>query len=215
MTGEGGLRPTEPQGPREPTQTKSAPGIEQEHTDRRKAALWAGLAGLAQLGIAMFGHLGFPYVRDLLLGPAYLLLLPAIAHLQLRHARVRGSGTTLGTITGIAALLVGLAGALNVDVQPAALFALGMWWWTIGKLWAETGVLPAGFGLATAGAGALALLGSFVAAGLTPLTALVPGVPELALWEATRVALAAWSLALAALLWRPLTGPRTIGTGIA
>lgn len=186
-----------------------------EHADRRKAAVWAGLAGLAQLGIALFGHLGFPYVRDLLLGPAYLLLLPAIAHLQLRHSGVRGSGAILGTVGGVAAVLVGIGAQLNVDAQPAAMFALGMWWWTIGKLWAETGVLPAGFGLATAGAGALALLGSFTSAGLTPLTALVPGVPELALWEASRFALAVWSLALAALLWRPLSAPRTIGTGIA
>ena len=185
-----------------------------EHLDRRKAAVWAGLAGLAHLGLALFGHLGFPYVRDLLLGPAYLLLLPAIAHLQLRHA-IRGTGATLGTIAGVAALLLGIGGALNVDAQPAAMFALGMWWWTIGKLWAETGVLPAGSGVTTAGAGALALLGSFIAAGLTPLTALVPGVPELALWESSRSALAAWSLALAVLLWRAPAPPRTIGTGIA
>jgi len=217
---------TEPQGPRElqgqgplcgEAATKSAPGpgINQEHTDRRKAAVWAGFAGLAQLGLVLFGHLGFPYVRDLLLGPAYLLLLPAIAHLQLRHSGVRGSGTTLGTVTGVAALLLGIGAQLNVDTQPAAMFALGMWWWTIGKLWAETGVLPAGSGVTTAGAGALALLASFIAAGLTPLTALVPGVPELALWESSRSALAAWSLALAVLLWRAPAPPRTIGTGIA
>ena len=173
-----------------------------EHADRRKAAVWAGLAGLAQLGLALFGHLGFPYVRDLLLGPANLLLLPAIAHLQLRHSGVRGSGAILGSLTGVAAVLLGIGAQLNVDAQPAAMFALGMWWWTIGKLWAETGVLPEGFGLVTAGAGALALLGSFIAAGLTPVTALVPGVPELALWEVTRFALGAWSLALGALLWR-------------
>ena len=209
MTGEGGLRPTESQGPREPTQTKSAsgPGIEQEHTDRRKAAVWAGLAGLAQLGIVLFGQLAYPYLRDLLLGPAYLLLLPAIAHLQLRHA-IRGTGATLGTITGVAALLLSVGGALNVDAQPAALFALGMWWWTIGKLWAETGILPAGFGLATAGGGALALLASLVASGLAPVTALVPGVPDLAPWEASRSPLAAWSVVLALLLWRRPAPPQ-------
>lgn len=185
-----------------------------EHTDRRKAAVWVGLAGVAQLGIVLFGHLAYPYLRDLLLGPAYLLLLPAIAHLQLRHA-IRGTGATLGTITGVAALLLSVGGTLNVDAQPAALFALGMWWWTIGKLWAETGILPAGLGLATAGAAALTLLGSVIAAGLTPLTALVPGVPELALWEASRFALAAWSAALALLLWRPPGTPRKIGNGVA
>ncbi|MBA3377120.1 MAG: hypothetical protein H0U00_15130 [Actinobacteria bacterium] len=173
-----------------------------EHTDRRKAAAWACLAGLGQGAIVLFGHLAFPYVRNLLLGPAYLLLLPAIAHLQLRHAGVRGSGATLGTITGVAALLLGVGGELNVDAQPAALFALGMWWWTIGKLWAETGVLSAAFGGLTAGAGTLALLASFVASGLAPLTALNPGIPDLALWDASRCALAAWSVILGLALYR-------------
>ncbi len=185
-----------------------------EHTDRRKAALWVVLAGLAQLGIVLLGHLAFPYVRDLLLGPAYLLLLPAIAHLQLRHA-IRGTGATLGTLTGVAAVLAGIGGALNVDAQPAAMFALGMWWWTIGKLWAGTGILSARFGLVTAGGGALALVGSFVASGLAPLGALLPGIPHLALWDASRGILAAWSLVLASLLWRPLALPEAPVSQIA
>ncbi len=173
-----------------------------EHTDRRKAAVWAGLAGLAQLGIALFGQLGYPYVRDLLLGPAYLLLLPAIAHLNIRHSGVRISGATLALLTGLAVPLLAIAGVLNVDAQPAAMFALGMWWWTIGKLWAETGVVSRMFGGLTAGAGALVLLASFAAAGLTPLSALVPGIPDLAIWDASRAALVAWSIALGILLWR-------------
>jgi len=178
-----------------------------EHVDRRKAAAWAALAGLAQAAIVLFGHLAYPYVRDLLLGPAYLLLLPAIAHLHLRHSGVRGSGAVLGTLTGVAAALAGVAGALNVDAQPAAMFAQGMWWWTIGKLWAETGVLSRTFGMLTAGAGALVLLASFVASGLAPLTALVPGVPDLALWDTSRGALAAWSFVLAFRLWQPPDPP--------
>ena len=186
-----------------------------EHTDRRKAAVWAGLAGVAQLGIVLFSHLAYPYLRDLLLGPASILLLPAIAHLQLRHSGVRGGGAILGTVTGVAALLLGIGAQLNVDAQPAAMFALGMWWWTIGKLWAETGVISSAFGRITAGAGALALLGSFIAAGIAPLTALLPGVPDLAVWDASRGALSAWSLALALLLWRPLAPPRSPATGIA
>lgn len=173
-----------------------------EHTDRRKAAMWAALAGIAQLAIVFFGHLAYPYVRDLLLGPAYLLLLPAIAHLHIRHSGVRISGATLALLAGIAAALAGIAGALNVDAQPAAMFAQGLWWWTVGKLWAETGVVRRAFGVATAGSGALVLLASFVASGLAPLAALVPGVPDLALWDASRAGLAAWSLVLAAELWR-------------
>jgi hypothetical protein len=186
-----------------------APGIHpdavaaaREHTDRRKAAVWAALAGIAQFAIVFFGHLAYPYVRDLLLGPGYLLLLPAVAHLHIRHAGVRISGATLALLTGAAAAIVGIAGALNVDAQPAAMFAQGMWWWTVGKLWAETGVVQRTFGMATAGGAALVLLASFVASGLAPLTALIPGVPDLALWDASRLGLAAWSLVLAAELWR-------------
>ena len=192
-----------------PGETLGAPGIHpgavaaaREHTDRRKAAVWAALAGLTQLTIVFFGHLAYPYVRDLLLGPAYLLLLPAIAHLHIRHSGVRISGATLALLTGTAAALTGIAGALNVDAQPAAMFAQGMWWWTVGKLWTETGVVQRTLGLATAGSAALVLLASFVASGLAPLTALIPGVPDLALWDASRVGLAAWSLVLAAELWR-------------
>ena len=182
--------------------------------DRRKAAVWAALAGLSQAAIVLFGHLAYPYVRDLLLGPAYLLLLPAIAHLHLRDSGVRGSGAVLGTLAGVAAALVGIAGALNVDAQPAAMFALGMWWWTIGKLWAETGVLSRTFGWLTAGAGALALIASFVASRLAPLTALVPGVLDLALWDASRGVLAAWSVVLAFRLWQPLERGRPLTSSI-
>ena len=57
---------------------------------------------------------------------------------------------------------------------------------------------------AAAGLGALVLLASFVASGLAPITALVPGVPDLALWDVSRGVLAAWSLVLAFRLWQPL-----------
>lgn len=207
MTGEGGLRPTEPQGsPRaDAAAGESGAGFEQEHRDRRKAAVWAAIAGLTHGAMLLFGDQAYPYVRDLLLGPAYLLLLPAVAHLQLRHA-MRGSGATLGTLTGLATVVLGVVGALIVNAQPAAMFALGMWWWTIGKLWAETGVLERTLGLATAGLGALALLASIVWSGLPPLTVLA-ALPDLPLWELLRWALALWSIALAGALWaqpRPL-----------
>ena len=123
---------------------------------------------------------------------------------------MRISGATLALITGVAASLAGIGGALNVDAQPAAMFALGLWWWTIGKLWAETGVISRTFGMLTAGAGAVTLLASFVASGLAPLTALLPGVPDLALWDASRGVLAAWSIALGILLWRRPC-PRALG----
>ncbi|MEK6620213.1 MAG: hypothetical protein AABZ26_04475 [Chloroflexota bacterium] len=68
-------------------------------------------------------------------------MLPAIAILHVRHAQVRQSGAILGTIAGTAMVTVGLGGSVNVDLQPAALVVLGIWWWSIGKTWAETAVL--------------------------------------------------------------------------
>ncbi|MEA2660884.1 MAG: hypothetical protein QOH08_456 [Chloroflexota bacterium] len=89
---------------------------------------------------------------------AYGFLLPAIAVLHVRHVAVRQSGAILGTIAGAAVATVGLAGSANIDVRPASLFVLGMWWWTIGKMWAETGVLPRTFGVATAALGLAAFV---------------------------------------------------------
>jgi len=87
--------------------------------------------------------------------------------LHVRHAAVRQSGAILGTIAGAAVATVGLAGSANVDVRPASLFVLGLWWWTIGKLWTQTGVLPRPFGVATAALG-------LVAFALVPLEAFSP-----------------------------------------
>jgi len=87
---------------------------------------------------------------------AYGFLLPAIAVLHVRHAAVRQSGAILATIAGAAVATVGLAGSANVDVRPASLFVLGMWWWTIGKMWVQTGVLPRTFGRVTAALGLVA-----------------------------------------------------------
>ena len=87
--------------------------------------------------------------------------------LHVRHAAVRQSGAILGTIAGAAVATVGLAGSANIDVRPASLFVLGMWWWTIGKMWAQTGVMPRTFGIVTA---ALGLCGF----ALVPLEAFSP-----------------------------------------
>jgi len=80
----------------------------------------------------------------------YGLALPGIAVLHVRHIAVRQSGAFLATISGGAVVAVGISGAANLDVRPAALFVLGLWWWTIGKMWVETGVLPRAFGYGTA-----------------------------------------------------------------
>jgi len=114
--------------------------------------------------VVAVGGLAYPYLFDLLSAIAYGFLLPAIAVLHVRHAAVRQSGAILATISGAAVATVGLAGSANVDVRPASLFVLGMWWWTSGKMWVQTGVMPRLFG------GVTALLG-LLAFGLVPVEA--------------------------------------------
>jgi hypothetical protein len=132
-----------------------------------KAALWSVVAAAAQLGSVALGALAYPYLLDLLTAVGYGFLLPPIAVLHVRHAAVRRSGAVLTTLAGGTVAAVGLAGGGNVDVVPAGLFALGMWWWTSGKLWAQTGVLPAALGRITAALG----LAAFAA---VPLSAFGP-----------------------------------------
>lgn len=129
-------------------------------------------------------------------------MLPAISVLHPRHRRLRESGTILATISGTTAVAVGLAGSVNVDLQPAALFVLGMWWWTIGKLWAETQVLPRTFGLVTAALGALSLAGGIFASVSIGVSVARPDLPEVAVWTIAQVALGAWLAILGGTLWR-------------
>ena len=167
-----------------------------------KAALWSALAGAAQIAIPLVGDQAYPYLYDLLTAVGYGFILPFVAVLHARNAPHRRSGTILGTITGGAVATVGLAGATNVDVRPASLVVLGMWWWTIGKMAVETGSLPRLLGRVTAGLGAL----SFV---VVPLEAFGPAlgavIPRSAAdaiaqpWFAgAHVVLGLWLLAVAA-----------------
>jgi hypothetical protein len=157
--------------------------------DAKKAGVWVAIAGIAHLLIVAVGAVAYPYLNDILIAVAYGLILPGIAVLHVRNARVRESGAILGTIAGTAVVAVGLSGAANVDVRPAALFVLGIWWWTIGKMWFETNVLPRTFGLATAGVGLLTF-------------ALVPAEAILGerVFSASHALLGAWLLGLAWLL---------------
>ena len=131
-------------------------------------------------------------------------MLPAIAVLHVRHRSARHSGAILGTIAGLATVAVGLGGAVNVDLRPAALIVLGIWWWTVGKLWAETDILPRGFGLLTATIGALAIAATFLEAGRLGMEIKL-GAPEIAVWPVAGGALGLWLLALAATLMRRIT----------
>ena len=132
----------------------------------------------------------------MLIALGYGLMLPAVAILHVRHARVRESGAILATVAGTAVVAVGLAGSVNVDLRPAALLVLGMWWWTSGKLWVETRVLPTALGVITAGLGLLAIVGAFLEPA-SVLEAIVPGYPAADVWTALRVALGAWLIGLA------------------
>jgi hypothetical protein len=128
-------------------------------------------------------------------------LLPVLASLHVRHAPVRQSGAVLGTIAGATVVTLGLGAAVNADLIPAALFVRGVWWWTIGKMWAETGVLSRVFGWITM---ALAVA-CFALVALFAATGIPMSPPDLPL----RMLLGAWLVALAALLYRDALRSRT------
>jgi hypothetical protein len=122
------------------------------------------------------------------------LLLPVIAILHVRHQAVRESGAVLGTTAGTAAIAVGLAAMANPDLIVAGLFIRGVWWWTIGKMWAETAVVPRWLGLPTMVLAVLAIA-SALGSGLV-------GVESATLAMTDRALLGLWLLALAFALWR-------------
>jgi hypothetical protein len=127
---------------------------------------------------------------DVLIGLGYAFLLPPIAVLHSRAATVRRSGALLATLAGSAFAAVGVAGGFNLDPRPAALALLGVWWWTAGKTWWETGILPRALGLAT-------MAGAVLAFALLGADAVAAGRGAVApIWEITHLALGAWLTAL-------------------
>ena len=163
-------------------------------TDTAKAAIWATIAGVSQLIAVAFAQGFFPDWYFLFIALGYGLLLPALAVLHVRHAAVRQSGAILGTSAGTAAVMVGLAASANVDLVVAALLVRGIWWWTIGKMWAETGVLPRWLGIPTMVLGMVAIA---LAVASAPLA-----MSFETLWTAERLILGIWAIALAFALWR-------------
>ncbi len=159
-----------------------------ETIDARKAAIWSILAALGQLGLVAVGSGSTLYPA--VVAVAYALVLPAVAILHVRHRAVRTSGAILGTITGTAAAVLGPFASVDAALLDAALFVLGMWWWTIGKMWVETAVVARPMGRLTAGLGAVAIL----AAVGSPLIAGAPVAP------AMHLALAGWLVLLSAAL---------------
>jgi hypothetical protein len=156
--------------------------------------VWGAIAGIANLLSLNFAPSFFPDWYFLLIAVAYALLLPAIANLHVRHKAHRASGAVLGTATGIATVTVGIAASANFDLVVAALLVLGMWWWTIGKLWAETRVMPRLFGMATMVLAALAIATAVISAPMN--------VAMSTIWTAERLTLGLWSLVLSFALWR-------------
>jgi len=156
--------------------------------------VWALVAGLCHLIAPEFAPGFYPSWYFALGAVGYGLLLPVIASLHVRHEPLRRSGAVLGTIAGASVVTLGLGAAANTDLIPAALFVRGVWWWTIGKTWAETGVLPRAFGWVTA----MLAVACFALVAVYAVTGLPMSPPDLPL----RMILGAWLIVLAGLLWR-------------
>ena len=107
---------------------------------------------------------------------------------------MRQSGAILGTAAGMATITVGIAASANAGLVVPALFVRGIWWWTIGKIWAESGVLPRLLGTATM---VLAVIAIGAAVASAPMT-----MDAATLWLSERVILGLWTLAVAFALWR-------------
>lgn len=156
--------------------------------------MWSAIAGLANVIAIAFAPGFYPAWYFLLVAVGYGLLLPAIANLHVRHLPLRASGAVLGTAAGTAAVTVGIAASANTELAVAALFLRGIWWWTIGKMWAETLVLPRALGIATM---VLAVLALGAAVASAPM-----GMDTATIWMSERIILGPWTLALAFVLWR-------------
>jgi hypothetical protein len=161
----------------------------------RKAAVWSLVAGLAHLIAPTFAPGFLPTWYFAVSAVAFGFMLPAIASLHVRHALVRQSGAILGTITGGSVVTLGSVAAAETGVLPAALMVTGMWWWTIGKMWAETRVLPRAYGWLTM---ALAIVCFALLAAYAYTGGVTMAVPDLPL----RIILGIWLIVLAGLLWR-------------
>jgi hypothetical protein len=163
-----------------------------ENEASRKAAIWAGVAGLAQLAATAVGAGLYPSWYFLLTAVGYGLILPLVAVLHVRHGAVRQSGAVLGTIAGTAVVTLGAAASANALLVVAAILVRGVWWWTIGKLWWETGILPRWLGVATM-ALAVACFALAAASGALDLDMDLVIVP-------LRLALGAWLVLVAIVL---------------
>ena len=107
---------------------------------------------------------------------------------------MRESGAILATAAGTATVTIGIAASASGGIVVAALFVRGIWWWTAGKMWAETGVMPRWLGIVTMVLAALTLAGAVASAPMAMSTETI--------WFFERMLLALWTLVLAFALWR-------------
>jgi hypothetical protein len=156
--------------------------------------VWAALAGISGIAALAFGTGFFPSWYFLLTAAGYGLILPVIAVLHVRHQSMRESGAVLATVAGTASLTVGIAASANASLVVAALLLRAIWWWTVGKLWWETSLLPSWLALPTM---ALAVVSFAAAIASAPM-----GMSADSLWVAERLLLGFWLLTLSSALWR-------------
>ena len=157
--------------------------------------MWSALAGLVLFASTEFAPGFYGTWYSILNAIGFALILPTLASLHVRHALVRQSGAILGTIAGSSVVTLGAVAAAETAVLPAAFFVTGMWWWTIGKMWVETNILPRAFGFLTMALAIVCfvLLGAYAYSGGGLMA-----VPDLPL----RLVLGGWLIVLAVLFWR-------------
>ena len=164
-----------------------------ERVDLAKAAVWALLAALAlALHVLLAAPVAGPQLYGLLAVLGFGLLLPPVAILHVRFTAIGPQAAILATAAGAAVAVTGVVALAFDDLEPGALFFLGMWWWVVGKFSVETGLLPRTFGYATMVGAAfvfVAMVGDSVGVGRWT-------------WTLPRLLLAAWLVVLAALLYR-------------
>jgi hypothetical protein len=154
----------------------------------RKAAGWCLLAaGALAVRVIFAERLPGTQIFFLLSIIGFGALLPPIATLHLHLSSGGRHAAVLATLAAAASVVLGLSAVLTDDLEPAALFFLGMWWWVVGKFAVQTGLLPRAFGWITA------------VASIGVLACVVGNIFGLGrwTWDAPLVALAAWLVALA------------------
>ena len=106
----------------------------------------------------------------------------------------RYSGAILATTAATATIAISIVASANHELIVAAMFVRGIWWWTAGKMWVETGVIPRWLGYPTMALAVLAL-------GLAVLSAPL-GIDLGTQWTTERLIVGLWTFALSFAVWQ-------------